>query len=67
MMRSESGTDQMKECPIWPGEVVHVEPTAEKVIALSHIEVRYDLFFPFLFFFEDFLYFFPSLIIHAIF
>ncbi|XP_005109668.1 mitogen-activated protein kinase kinase kinase 4 isoform X2 [Aplysia californica] len=44
MMRCESGTDQVKECPRWPGQPVHVEPTAETAIALSHIEVMGLLF-----------------------
>ena len=39
MMRCEGGSDHVKECPRWKGEVVYVELTAEKVIALSHIEV----------------------------
>lgn len=39
MLRCESGTDHVKECPRWTGFVVHVEPTAETAIALSHIEV----------------------------
>ncbi|CAG5116904.1 unnamed protein product [Candidula unifasciata] len=44
MLRCESGIDHIKECPRWTGFVVHVEPTAETAIALSHIEVMGFLF-----------------------
>lgn len=39
MVNCEGGTDHMKECPIWEGETIKVEPTADTVIALSHIKV----------------------------
>ncbi|RUS75685.1 hypothetical protein EGW08_016551 [Elysia chlorotica] len=44
MLRCEGGTDHLAECPIWQGKVVHVEPTADTAIALSHIEVMGLLF-----------------------
>ncbi|CAC5409888.1 MAP3K4 [Mytilus coruscus] len=40
MVKCEGGRDHKLECPIWVGNSVKVEPTAETTIALSHIEVQ---------------------------
>jgi len=39
MVRCGAGTDRQAECPIWDGNSIQVEPTAETAIALSHIGV----------------------------
>ena len=35
----DAGTDRIATCPVWKGQDVIVEPTAETAIALSHIQV----------------------------
>ncbi|KAK7497186.1 hypothetical protein BaRGS_00011480 [Batillaria attramentaria] len=40
LLRCESGIDHNPQCPLWTGEDVIVEPTAETAIALSHIQVE---------------------------
>ncbi|XP_071112541.1 mitogen-activated protein kinase kinase kinase 4-like [Haliotis cracherodii] len=40
MLRCEGGIDHVSQCPLWEGEKVHMELTAETAIALSHIEVE---------------------------
>ncbi|XP_069140240.1 mitogen-activated protein kinase kinase kinase 4-like isoform X2 [Argopecten irradians] len=39
MVNCSGGTDHKDECPLWTGETIQVEPTADTAIALSHIEV----------------------------
>ena len=39
MVRCGGGIDHNPECPLWFGQSVRVEPTAETAIALSYIEV----------------------------
>lgn len=48
MVRCEGGKDHKAECPIWTGNSVKVEPTAETTIALSHIEVIFKCSLSFL-------------------
>ena len=40
MVNWQGGSGHSRECPVWQGPNVQVEPTAETAIALSHIEVR---------------------------
>ncbi|KAL4233273.1 Mitogen-activated protein kinase kinase kinase 4 [Mactra antiquata] len=40
MLRCGGGSDHLQECPLWAGESICVEPTAETAIALSHIQVE---------------------------
>lgn len=40
MLRCGGGSDHNQECPLWEGESIRVEPTAETAIALSHIQVN---------------------------
>ncbi|KAK3098006.1 hypothetical protein FSP39_015240 [Pinctada imbricata] len=40
MVRCGGGVDHNPECPLWFGESVRVDPTAETAIALSHIVVE---------------------------
>ncbi|XP_021362862.1 mitogen-activated protein kinase kinase kinase 4-like isoform X2 [Mizuhopecten yessoensis] len=39
MVNCSGGTEHREECPLWTGETIKVEPTADTAIALSHIEV----------------------------
>ena len=39
MVRCGGGVDRKPECPLWTGQNVQVEPTAETAIALSHLQV----------------------------
>ena len=39
MVRCSGGIDRKWECPLWTGKSIKVEPTAETVIALSHLQV----------------------------
>ena len=39
LVKCEGATDGPQSCPLWMGNQVRVEPTAETTIALSHIEV----------------------------
>ncbi|XP_045197016.1 mitogen-activated protein kinase kinase kinase 4-like isoform X2 [Mercenaria mercenaria] len=40
MVRCGGGLDQSAECPLWNGQSIQVEPTAETAIGLSHIQVE---------------------------
>ncbi|XP_061167485.1 mitogen-activated protein kinase kinase kinase 4-like [Saccostrea echinata] len=40
MVCCEGGKGSVKDCPLWFGQVVKVDPTAETAIALSHIQVE---------------------------
>lgn len=39
MVRCGGGVDQSAECPLWNGQSIQVEPTAETAIGLSHLQV----------------------------
>ena len=45
MVRCGGGLDQSTECPLWNGQSIQVEPTAETAIGLSHIQVRFIYFY----------------------
>ena len=40
LVKCSGAVDCKDQCPLWKGQKVYVDPTAETTIALSHIEVK---------------------------